>query len=225
MVGSLAGKASSPAGRTLTFSAVTQPKSGTVSLTATGAYTYTRTDPARGNLDSFTYRVTDSEGLTAEATAQVLYGRVRIMPTGDSITEGLETDNGAGTSGPSEALRVGYRKALYDRLTAAGYAVRIRRQPHSWCSHRIALSATTRALPGLPRPGFAVLLVSANPGEPGYVVLLHIGTNDVNGSASTDAAPTAASSNSILSAINDFAANPANPPVRVLLATIIGQKS
>ena len=92
-------------------------------MTAAGAYTYTRTDPGRGNLDSFTYRVTDSEGLTADATAQILYGRLRIMPLGDSITEGMETEDGAGNTGPPDALRVGYRKAPYARLTNEGYAV------------------------------------------------------------------------------------------------------
>jgi lysophospholipase L1-like esterase len=222
VVGSLAGKASSPAGRPLSFSAVTQPKSGTVSLTATGAYTYTRTDPARGNLDSFTYRVTDSEGLTAEATAQVLYGRVRIMPTGDSITEGLETDNGAGTSGPSEALRVGYRKALYDRLTAEGYAVQ-------FVGSRSHGAATGLPYPqhegtsGITQVGLRSAVVTGLQGKPD-VVLLHIGTNDVHGSGSVDATPTAAASNSILSVIGNFAADALNPPVRVLLATIIGEK-
>jgi lysophospholipase L1-like esterase len=224
VAGNLAGKATSPAGRPLTFSAVTQPKSGTVSLSATGAYTYTRTDPARGNLDSFTYRVTDSEGLTAEATAQVLYGRRRIMPLGDSITEGMETDNGAGVSGPPDPMRVGYRKPLYDRLTAAGYAV-------EFVGSRTHGAATGLPYPnhegtsGITQSGLRGVLAPRIQANPADVVLLHIGTNDVNGSASTDAAPTAASSNSILSLVNDFAANPANPPVRLLLATIIGQKN
>jgi lysophospholipase L1-like esterase len=220
--GSLAGKASSPAGRALTYSVLTQPQSGTVSLTSTGAFTYTRTGLARGDLDSFTYRVTDSEGLTASGTAQILYGRRRIMPMGDSITEGLESDNGAGASGPPETLRVGYRKALYDRLTAEGYAV------------EFVGSRSHGAGTGLPYPRHegtsgitqSGLRTSISPGLQGNpdVVLLHIGTNDVHGSGSTDAGPTAAASNSILSVISNFAANPANPPVRVLLATIIGEK-
>ena len=43
----------------------------------------------------------------------------KIMPLGDSITKGT-------TSGePDEALQVSYRKALYDKLEAAGYEVNI----------------------------------------------------------------------------------------------------
>lgn len=224
VAGNLAGKASSPAGRALTFAAVTQPRFGTVSLTAAGAYTYTRTDPARGNLDSFTYRVTDSEGLTAEATAQVVYGRRRIMPLGDSITEGMETDDGAGNSGPPNALRVGYRKALYDRLTSEGYAV-------EFVGSRTHGEATGLPYPkhegtsGITQGGLRSVLGPRLQSNPADVVLLHIGTNDVNGTGSTDAGPTAAASNSILSLVNDFTSNPANPPVRLLLATIIGQKN
>ncbi len=222
--GSLAGKASSPAGRPLTFSAVTQPQFGTVSLTATGTYTYTRADPARGNLDSFTYRVTDSAGLTAEATAQILYGRLRIMPLGDSITEGLETDDGAGNSGPPEALRVGYRKALYDRLTSEGFAV-------EFVGSRTHGAATGLPYPrhegtsGITQDGLRSVLGPRLQANPADVVLLHIGTNDVNGGGSVDAGPTAAASNSILSLVGDFASSPSNPPVQLLLATIIGQKN
>ena len=192
-------------------------------MTAAGAYTYTRTDPGRGNLDSFTYRVTDSEGLTADATAQILYGRLRIMPLGDSITEGMETEDGAGNTGPPDALRVGYRKALYDRLTNEGYAV------------AFVGSRTHGAASGLPYPrhegtsgitqsGLRSVLGARLEANPADVVLLHIGTNDVNGSSSTDAGPTAAASNSILSVVEAFASSADHPPVQLLLATIIGQK-
>jgi lysophospholipase L1-like esterase len=222
VTGSLAGKASSPAGRALTFAVLTQPQNGTVTLTSAGAFTYTRTGLSRGDLDSFTYRVTDSEGLTAQATAQILYGRRRIMPMGDSITEGLETDDGTGNSGPPESLRVGYRKALYDRLTAEGYAVQ-------FVGSRNHGSATGLPYPqhegtsGITQSGLRNAIAGGLQGNPD-VVLLHIGTNDVHGSGSIDAAPTAGAVNSILSTIGNFAGNAANPPVRLLLATLIGEK-
>ena len=41
----------------------------------------------------------------------------RIMPLGDSITQGISSGV------PDEAFQVSYRKALYDKLKAAGYVV------------------------------------------------------------------------------------------------------
>ena len=41
----------------------------------------------------------------------------KIMPLGDSITQGVASGV------PDEAFQVSYRKALYDNLKAAGYVV------------------------------------------------------------------------------------------------------
>ena len=77
---------------------------------------------------------------------------------------------------------------------------------------------------GITQSGLRSVLGARLEANPADVVLLHIGTNDVNGSSSTDAGPTAAASNSILSVVEAFANSPDNPPVQLLLATIIGQK-
>ena len=216
VTGNLASKASSPAGRSLSFSSVSQPQSGTVSLTSTGGFTYTPSGHGQGKLDSFVYRVTDSTGLAAEATAQVIYGRTRIMPLGDSITDGVETYTGA--DGPAMNVRVGYRKKLYDRLTQEGYAV------------EFVGSANAGSAAGLAFPkheghsGFTQGQLVA--GIDGWlaqnapdVVLLHIGTNDVNqGSIS------AAETSTLLGSIDSWSAATTSPPVQLLLAKIIQQR-
>ena len=217
--GSLAGKASSPAGRTLNFSLVSQAASGTVALSASGAFTYTRSDPGRGNLDSFVYRVTDSEGLAAEATAQLVYGKRRIMPLGDSITDGVETYKAATGDLPAVPERVGYRQALLGRLTDAGYAVDFVGSRKSGAGAGL-VDQDHEGYPGYTQNNLVAGIDSWLALNPPDVVLLHIGTNDVS-AGSTDAAPTS----SLLGRIDTWSANPANPPVRLLLATIIAQKS
>ena len=217
--GSLAGSASSPAGRALNFSLVSQPQSGTVTLTSAGVFNYMRSDPGRGNLDSFVYRVTDSEGLRAEATAQVIYGRRRIMPLGDSITDGVETYKPATGDLPAAPMRVGYRKALQKRLDAAGYAVDFVGSQSSGSGAGLA-DAQHEGYPGAKQAALVTDINSWLGLNAPDVVLLHIGTNDVTG-GDTNVAPTS----ELLSRIDTWSANTANPPVRLLLATIIGQKS
>ena len=217
MSDSLAGSASSPAGRSLSFSLVSQPQFGTVALSAAGAFTYTRSDPGRGNLDSFIYRVTDSEGLTAQATAQVIYGRRRIMPLGDSITDGVEFTNGAGDQ-PAVSVRVGYRKALYDRLTTEGYAVDFVGSQNAGASAGLA-DTEHEGYPGFTQAQLGPIIDQQFVARSPDVVLLHIGTNDVN-QGGTDAAATSA----LLGKIEAFVADAASPPAHVLLATIIKQQ-
>lgn len=214
--GTLAGKANSPAGRSLIFSKLTEPRDGTVQMDANGVFTYTRksTSPSRGDVDSFDYRVTDSTGLTAQATAQVIYGSRRIMPLGDSITEGVESNKP--TLLPLEGQRVGYRQALYTRLVAEGYpvdfvgslkqgaAAGLVDQDHeghgAFTQSEVAAGVTD--------------WLNQNPAD---VVLLHIGTNDVPGQAD----PTS----TLLGNINSWASNPVNPPVQLLLAQIISRRT
>ena len=191
--GSLAGKASSPSGRSLTFSLVSQARSGTVQLSSAGAYTYTRTSAARGDSDSFVYKVTDSAGLSAEGTARVIYGTRRIMPLGDSITDGVETFNSTDGDLPAEPQRVGYRKVLLDRLVAAGYAVDFVGSLNSGSGAGLAdddHQGQSGATQSVIRGG-VVSWLNQNPAD---VVMLHIGTNDVPGDAS--ATQTAAASSS-----------------------------
>ena len=53
----------------------------------------------------------------------LVVGTRRIMPFGDSITAGVTNYTGATGDLPAVPNRVGYRKTLYDGLSADGYAV------------------------------------------------------------------------------------------------------
>ena len=69
-------------GDSLTFSAVTQPSHGTLSLNAiTGAYTYTPAANYNGS-DSFTYKVVDADGGVATATVNLTVTAVNDAPVG-----------------------------------------------------------------------------------------------------------------------------------------------
>ena len=101
-----------------------QASRGTVRLDSrTGEFTYDRHGAARGDLDRFAYRITDASGRSSEAEVDLLYGTRRVMPLGDSITDGVERYHPSTGTMPPVASRTGYRKGLRDRLVAAGYAV------------------------------------------------------------------------------------------------------
>lgn len=220
VAGNLAASANSPAGRSLTFSVVSQPSAGTVSVDSTGAFNYMRasTSPGRGDVDSFVYRVTDSAGLSAQATAEVIYGRRRIMPMGDSITDGITDTPAAGDNLPAKSQRVGYRKPLFDQLVAQGYAVDFVGRESSGAAAPFS-DPSHEGYPGFRQADLAGQLPGASgalmQGSPD-VVLLHVGTNDVN-QGSTDATPTS----NLLGLIATYTQTPTNPPVRVVLATIV----
>lgn len=110
----------------LTLTLATAPVKGTLSgMDAnTGAATYTFNGGVRG-ADFVSYTAADLYGGTATVTFRIALTPARIMPLGDSITEGVESNSD--TSGdpdlddPAMNVRVGYRKALYDLLTADGF--------------------------------------------------------------------------------------------------------
>jgi lysophospholipase L1-like esterase len=207
-------------GGDVVYSIVRQAAGGTVTLdAASGDFTYARSSAARGDLDRFSYRVTDAAGRWSEAEVRIVYGARRIMPLGDSITDGVERYHPSTGSLPAVASRTGYRKALHQRLVAAGYAV---------------------AFVGAERSGFAAGLADADhEGHPGYrqtnirdeiggwldhspadVVLLHIGTNDLNAASVTDVTATGEA----LSRMASWSADPQKPALTVMLATVIGQR-
>ena len=212
--GSLASQVSNPGNLALTFTVVQQPARGTVTIQSNGAYTYQPTGVGRGYADSFRYRVSGGQGVTSEATATVVYGRARIMPLGDSITQGVETVTAV--AGPPEAQRIAYRKRLVDRLVADGYAV------------DMVGSLSDGAAAGLfdteheGHGGETTQFIANN--VTGYltaskpdVVLLHIGTND----PTDNVAPMQA----LLANASNFASIATNEPVRLLLARIIGYRT
>jgi lysophospholipase L1-like esterase len=221
VAGSLAGRASSPANRSLTYSLVTPPKAGQVALAANGEFTYTRSSAARGDVDTFVYRVTDTAGLTAEASADLIYGQRRIMPLGDSITDGVETFD-RNDDGPPTAVRVGYRKVLRDRLRQENYAVDFVGSLSSGTAAELT-DPQHEGHGGFTQQNIVERVDTWLTQNPADVVLLHIGTNDVLG-VSTNAAPTAAPTGSILANIDAWTSVAGRPPVNLLVAEIISRR-
>jgi lysophospholipase L1-like esterase len=184
-----------------------------------GEFTYARTSPARGTLDRFTYRVTDSAGRSADAEVRILYGARRIMPLGDSITDGVERYHPATGNLPAVASRTGYRKALRERLVAAGYAVDLVGGERSGSAAAFA-DAEHEGHPGYRQSNVRDGIVSWLARSPADVVLLHVGTNDINAASITDVAATGEA----LSYMQAWSASSRNPALTVLLATVVGQR-
>jgi hypothetical protein len=120
--------ATDPDGGQLMYSIVTQGNKGTVNLDIAGNYAYTPSNPNFRGMDKFTFEVTDSGGLTATGSAWVFIdGAVRIMPLGDSITQGIYSGGGCDPDGdcPLRNERIGYRKKVLTDLEAlsTSYAV------------------------------------------------------------------------------------------------------
>ena len=224
VTGTLAGKATSPSGSTLTYSVVTPPKGGTVTFSSStsGEFTYTRASPARGDVDSFVYRVTDSAGQTAQATADLIYGARRIMPLGDSISDGIETyqSNVNPPEGPPAAQRVGYRQVLRNRLEQEKYAVDFVGSLSSGTGAGL-VDVQHEGHSGITQANVADDVANWLTGNPADVVLLHIGTNDVFRTGSTSAAETSRA----LGNVNTWTSAAGRPPVQLLLAKIISRRA
>jgi hypothetical protein len=112
---------SDPEGRPLTYaipSLNSSIKSSSITTDALGNFSYIPATPGILGMDKFTYTVTDDGGLEASGTVWVFIGgtgnnpppALRIMPLGDSITEGTTTPQ------PPDNQRVGYRQKLYNDL-------------------------------------------------------------------------------------------------------------
>jgi lysophospholipase L1-like esterase len=170
-------------------------------------------------MDKFFFHAVDSGGLSSPTrTAWVLNnGKVRIMPVGDSITAGVYSGDT-----PASADRVGYRLQLYNLLTALSdgkYGIQfvgsqsdganLFAETHhegrpGWC-------ATTPCGSFSGIDGNISTWLTNNPVD---IVLLHIGTNDLDipRTSTTGVA-------NILNAIDSWEGN--NYPVSVFLAKII----
>lgn len=207
------------------------PVKGSVSIDSAGNFTYTpfRNFPsgdglARG-MDTFSYRIATSDR-TSEATVTVFIdGPARIMPLGDSITWGIT--NGENPQQPSLDQRVGYRKPLEDSLTDAGYRIGFvgtlasgagllddpGHEGHGgWTSAQI-VNGNASPDPGTGSGSLSQWLNATQPD----VVLVHIGTNDLNSTANP--AQDAENVDAILSTIENWGS--ANWPVWIVLAQII----
>lgn len=235
-----------PENQTLTYALVTNGAKGTANVFSDGRFTYTpntnlpaNDGKARG-MDKFTFSVTDPLLKTATGTVTVLIddsanpGRIRIMPLGDSITAGYPGLN------DTEPYLVSYRRQLYNDLSALNpsmfginfvgtitntgasasppLADRDHEGHDGWRDDEIvngtldAFKQQTCFVP-IPNCNITGWLNSTQPD----IVLLHIGTNGVNGVGGTSPNDVAA----ILDKIDAWeAAN--SSPVTVFLARIIG---
>jgi hypothetical protein len=153
----------------LSFSIVQNPKKGTVSAlnAKTGSVSYLFSGQSRG-MDALKVSVSDRYGSSSVVSYDLALTPVRIMPLGDSLTEGVESDSdGSGNpdlDSPSMPVRVGYRKALFDLLNGDGYKFDF-------------VGSQTDA-------GFNQFSDFQHQGHPGYTDAEISGVNDPNGSNS-----------------------------------------
>lgn len=95
------------------------PFKGNVTINPNGTFTYTPNNPGYVGMDKFKFRVTDQLGLTSTGIVTVLInGSVRIMPLGDSITQGVFSSGSCDSDGncPARSQRISYRKKLWTDL-------------------------------------------------------------------------------------------------------------
>ncbi|MDF1840178.1 MAG: tandem-95 repeat protein [Rubripirellula sp.] len=92
-------------GDTFTVNVLTEPTLGTLIANPNGTFTYTNTGGSVGDVDSFTYELIDSTGLTSEESATVTLNIIRSRYQNPAF--GLEADvTGDGLVTPIDALRV-----------------------------------------------------------------------------------------------------------------------
>lgn len=187
---------SDPGGNSLTYSVVDLPARGAVTLTnpLTGEFTYASNFNARGT-DSFTFRVDNGRSSSDVATYRLVY-IPRIMPLGDSITWGVTTPDD-----PPFDQRVGYRKRLRDALRAEGYRIDFvgtlksgtdanylpddpEHEGHGGWSADQLVDGHPNPDPGTGSPN-STLSDWLDEQFPD-VILLHVGTNDLNGASDPD---------------------------------------
>jgi VCBS repeat-containing protein len=209
--------ASDPEGNSVSYSIFESPTKGSVMITdpLTGAFSYQPFQNARGT-DSFKFRASDGLSLSNIAAYNVVY-TPRIMPLGDSITDG--DTNG----GPPVPQRVGYRKPLKDALTAAGYLTDFVGTQNSGSSlfsdpeHEGYGGFTADELNnGKGTVPNLTTRLNDTRGQPD-VVLLHVGTNDL--SAGGDQSNQWPDIETILTTIDNWESS--NWPVTVVVARII----
>ncbi|MEM7378463.1 MAG: GDSL-type esterase/lipase family protein [Pseudomonadota bacterium] len=205
------------AGTPLRYNVTVNPTRGSLSYDqSSGGYTYTPTTPSRGYRDSFTAEITSTDNVTGSVTFDIIYGALRIMPLGDSITFGVTSSQGSvATDLPLSADAVGYRQALYERLTNDGYQVDFVGRESSGAN--AGLADTDHE--GVPGDLVSDMTARINTGlntNPADIVLLHAGTNDIN-SSMTSVTPV----NNLLTAINNWSSSVVNPIADTLVARIV----
>ncbi|MEM6985442.1 MAG: GDSL-type esterase/lipase family protein, partial [Pseudomonadota bacterium] len=205
------------AGTAARYNVTAQPSQGSLSYDpVTGNFSYTPTTQARGYRDSFTVEVTGTEDGTAQSTVDIIFGAARIMPLGDSITQGVESSTGTVASDlPTSGNAVGYRQSLLQQLQNAGYLVDF--VGHRDSGGNVGLSDTDHS--GTPGAQTSAISSGVNAwlsSTPADIVLLHAGTNDINAGGTS-----AAGIQGILTAINTWSSSASNPTADTVVARIV----
>jgi len=196
------------------FSVTLEPEHGSLQLDlATGDFNYLPTTSSQGFQDSFHYEVDDMNGGTTEGTVEIIYGALRVMPLGDSITYGVTGYTSETGDRPSAEFAVGYRQALYEDLVADGYMVDFVGDQQAGASSGLA-DTDHQGMPGWTSWHLGDQIDSWLNTNPADVILAHVGTNDHK--VTTDGV------NFVLNNINNWSAN--NNTVKTLLATIVDQR-
>ncbi|MCF6235346.1 MAG: Ig-like domain-containing protein [Gammaproteobacteria bacterium] len=183
-----------------------------------GAFEFEHTDLAGlGKRDVFDFQVS-VEGETSDTAKRSFLIEPRIMPLGDSITDGIsEGINGdPNDSLPSIPARNGYRKSLYSSLTSSSYKI-------DFVGSKMSGDGNDNNHEGNSGKSADWILgnvdgfLSDNPAE---VVLLHVGTNDLNIPISQSPEGVKNDVQGILNNINSWAVAQ-NRDIYVLTAKII----
>ncbi|MGH8503817.1 MAG: GDSL-type esterase/lipase family protein [Gammaproteobacteria bacterium] len=196
-----------------------QTAKGTVQLldTTTGEFAYTPNELGPRGLDSFEFRVDDPESFSVGTETVII--NPAIMPLGDSITVGTFKSNT-----PPEPQKVGYRRKLFSDLTAEDFEV----------DFVGSLSNGQTASPPIGDPqheghgGFTAAQIAANIRtwlmlNPPDIVLLHIGTNNIN-TDNLDPVTRAMQVEQTLETIDQWEID-TGTPVTVFLAKIIDRSN
>ncbi|MEE9332898.1 MAG: hypothetical protein V3U65_02300 [Granulosicoccaceae bacterium] len=129
------------------------------------------------------YSVLDAEAEVIETREHnLVFPELRVMPLGDSITNGVEFFDG--TDSPEIGLRIGYRLALYNQLTAAGLDFDFIGQAGQRAGQDAGLpDPDNNGYPGVDIDFIVDKLPEILRQNPADVVLLHIGTNQTPSTA------------------------------------------
>lgn len=202
----------------LTYTPQTEPTHGTLTLSSDGTVSYALNEDFRGK-DNFTYMVDDNNGGTATGSVNIIVGKTRIMPLGDSITEGVLRTS-CDVDGLPDDEQVGYRAKLLQNLKEDGYIVDfVGSQQHGLSATPPIADPDHEGVGGDKASDVLDRIESNLTTSPADIILLHVGTNDIN---TDDTNTTINDIEQILDTIDAWEGT--NNPVTVLLSTIIERR-
>ncbi len=160
------------------------------------------------------YSVLDANAEVIETrTHSLVFPQLRIMPLGDSITHGIDFFDG--TESPEVGLRVGYRLALYNQLTAAELSFDFVGQAGQRAGQDAGLpDPDNNGYPGVDIDFIFDKLPEILEQNPADVLLLHIGTNQTPA--------TAQGIDDILDRVESLSAD--TQAITVLVATLVPKR-